>query len=60
MLEWNDIGFLGWTSKEVEGHMAFYVNNQLECAELHLGMDEELTENLRVRIKERAEVGNIM
>ncbi|PKU43571.1 hypothetical protein llap_6119 [Limosa lapponica baueri] len=30
------------------------VNEQLECMEHHLGMDEELTESLRVRIKGRA------
>jgi len=28
-----------------------YVNDQLECMELCLGMDEELTKSLWVRIK---------
>ncbi|GAB0204560.1 hypothetical protein GRJ2_002921600 [Grus japonensis] len=33
------------------GDIALYVNDQLERMELHLGMDEELTESLWVRIK---------
>ncbi|GAB0182364.1 cAMP-dependent protein kinase inhibitor alpha [Grus japonensis] len=37
--------------------VALYVNDQLECMELCLGMDEELTESLWVRIKGRAGTG---
>ncbi|PKU32263.1 rna-directed dna polymerase from mobile element jockey-like [Limosa lapponica baueri] len=33
------------------GGVSLYVNGQLECMELCLGMDEELTKNLWVRIK---------
>ncbi|PKU38944.1 rna-directed dna polymerase from mobile element jockey-like [Limosa lapponica baueri] len=33
------------------GGVALYVNDQLECVELLLGMDEDLTESLWVRIK---------
>ncbi|GAB0205636.1 hypothetical protein GRJ2_003029200 [Grus japonensis] len=40
------------------GSIALYVNDQLECMELHLGMDEEPTESLRVRIKGRAGAGD--
>ncbi|GAB0197130.1 hypothetical protein GRJ2_002178300 [Grus japonensis] len=35
------------------GGVALYVNDQLECMERHLGMDEEPTESLWVRIKGR-------
>ncbi|GAB0179184.1 hypothetical protein GRJ2_000383700 [Grus japonensis] len=42
------------------GGIALYVNDQLECMELHLGMDEELTESLWVRIKGRAGAGHII
>jgi len=42
------------------GDVALYVSDQLECMELHLWMDEELTENLRVRIKGRAGTGDII
>ena len=35
------------------------VHDQLECMELCLGMDEEQTENLWVRIKGRARTGDI-
>ncbi|GAB0203486.1 hypothetical protein GRJ2_002814200 [Grus japonensis] len=37
------------------GGITLYVNDQLECMELHLGMDEELTKSLWLRIK-----GNII
>ena len=37
-----------------------YVNDQLQCMELCLGMDEEPTESLRVRIKGRAGTGDII
>ncbi|GAB0207569.1 hypothetical protein GRJ2_003222600 [Grus japonensis] len=40
--------------------VTLYVNGQLECMELHLGMEEELTERLWVRIKGRAGAGDIM
>jgi len=33
---------------------------QLECMELHLGLDEEPTESLWVKIKGRAGTGNII
>ena len=36
------------------------MNDQLECMELHLGMDEEPTESLCVRIKGRAGTGDII
>ncbi|GAB0179529.1 hypothetical protein GRJ2_000418200 [Grus japonensis] len=42
------------------GGVALYVNHQLECMELCLGMDEEPTESLWVRIKERAGAGDII
>ncbi|GAB0209472.1 hypothetical protein GRJ2_003414300 [Grus japonensis] len=42
------------------GGVALYVNDQLECMELYLGMDEELTESLWVRIKGRAGTGDII
>ncbi|GAB0202830.1 hypothetical protein GRJ2_002748600 [Grus japonensis] len=42
------------------GGIALYVNDQLECMELHLGMDEEPTESLWVRIKGRAGAGDIV
>ncbi|PKU43418.1 rna-directed dna polymerase from mobile element hypothetical protein [Limosa lapponica baueri] len=41
------------------GDVALYVNDQLECVELRLGIDEELTESLWVRIKGRAGTGDI-
>ncbi|GAB0181616.1 annexin A13 [Grus japonensis] len=42
------------------GGVTLYVNHQLECMELHLGMDEELTESLWVRIKGRTGTGDII
>ncbi|GAB0203195.1 hypothetical protein GRJ2_002785100 [Grus japonensis] len=42
------------------GGVALYVNDQLECMELHLGMDEELTKSLWLRIKGRAGAGDII
>ena len=42
------------------GSVALHVSDQLECMELHLGMDEELTESLWVRIKGRAGPGDII
>ena len=40
--------------------VTLYVSDQLECMELHLGLDEEPTESLRVRIKGRAGTGDII
>ena len=42
------------------GGVLLYVNDQLECMELRLGMDEEPTERLWVRIKGRAGTGDII
>ncbi|GAB0206600.1 mitochondrial enolase superfamily member 1 [Grus japonensis] len=42
------------------GGVTLYVNDQLECMELHLGMEEELTESLWVRIKGSAGTGDII
>ncbi|GAB0188002.1 hypothetical protein GRJ2_001265500 [Grus japonensis] len=42
------------------GGITLYINDQLECMELHLGMDEEPTESLWVRIKGRAGAGDII
>jgi len=39
--------------------VALYVKDQLECRELHLGLDEEPTESLWVKIKCRAGTGDI-
>ncbi|PKU48684.1 glycerol kinase [Limosa lapponica baueri] len=41
------------------GSVALYVNDQLECVELHLGMDEDPTESLWVRIKGRTGAGDV-
>ncbi|GAB0186117.1 hypothetical protein GRJ2_001077000 [Grus japonensis] len=40
------------------GDVALYVNDQLECMELHLEMDEEPTESLWIRIQGRAGAGD--
>ncbi|GAB0202565.1 hypothetical protein GRJ2_002722100 [Grus japonensis] len=42
------------------GGVTPYINDQLECMELHLGMDEEPTKSLWVRIKGRAGAGDII
>ena len=42
------------------GSAALLINNQLESMELHLGIDEELTERLWVRVKGKAEEGDIV
>ena len=42
------------------GGVAFCVNDQLECMELCLGMDEEPTKSLWVRTKGRAGTGDII
>jgi len=41
------------------GGVTLFVNDQLECMDLPLRMDEELTESLWVRIKRRAGTGDI-
>ncbi|PKU38249.1 dtw domain-containing protein 2 [Limosa lapponica baueri] len=41
------------------GGVALYVNDQLECVELHLRMDEDLSESLWVRIKGRTGAGDV-
>jgi len=40
--------------------VALYVSDHLACMELHLGMDEELTESLWVRINSRVGTGDII
>ncbi|GAB0204485.1 hypothetical protein GRJ2_002914100 [Grus japonensis] len=42
------------------GGVTLYVNDQLECMELHLGIDEELAERLWVRIKRSTGTGDII
>lgn len=49
VLQWRDAGALGRTGWGA----TLYVREQLDCVELCLGMDEELMENLWVRIKDR-------
>ncbi|GAB0196246.1 hypothetical protein GRJ2_002089900 [Grus japonensis] len=39
--------------------VTLYINDQLECMELHMGMDEEPTKSLWVRIKGSTGAGNI-
>ncbi|PKU36538.1 hypothetical protein llap_13164 [Limosa lapponica baueri] len=41
------------------GGVALYVNDQLECLELHLGMDEEPRESLWVKIKGSTGAGDV-
>ncbi|GAB0187348.1 hypothetical protein GRJ2_001200100 [Grus japonensis] len=55
-----DTGLLGRAGRgdeEARG-VALYVNDQLEHMELHLGMDEESTKSLWVKIKGRAGTGD--
>jgi len=40
--------------------VTIYVNDQLECTELHLGMDKEPIESLWVRITGRAATSDIV
>jgi len=42
------------------GGVALYVNDQLECMKLRLGMDEEPIKSLWVKIKGRARTGDII
>lgn len=47
--------------KETQGRwggVAFNVNDQLECMELHLGMNDKPTESLGARINETAGTGD--
>ncbi|PKU33628.1 dtw domain-containing protein 2 [Limosa lapponica baueri] len=41
------------------GGVALYVNDQLECMEHHLGMDEDPTESLWVKIKRSTGAGDV-
>ncbi|PKU35905.1 hypothetical protein llap_13795 [Limosa lapponica baueri] len=41
------------------GGVALYVNEQLECMELHLGMDEDPTKSLWVKIKGNTGAGDV-
>lgn len=43
-LEWKDPSSLGRTGRETRRGDTFYINDGSECTELHLGMEEELTE----------------
>ncbi|KAK4817029.1 hypothetical protein QYF61_026035 [Mycteria americana] len=51
---------LFWKGRQGRQRVALYVNDHLECVELHLGMDQETTKSLWVRIKERAGTGDII
>jgi len=42
------------------GGVAHYIFDQLESIELHLGVDEELTESLWVGVKGKARKGDII
>ena len=58
LVEWKGTGSLGRTGREDEEGVS--PSNQLACMELCLGMDEEPTESLWVRIKGRAGTGYII
>jgi len=61
VLEWKDTGFLRKDSQGKRGGgVALCVNDQLECIQLRSGVDEEPTKSLRVRIKGRAGIGDII
>jgi len=60
VLEWKHTGSLGRTGTGDEEEVFLSVSDQLECMELCLGMDEELTESLWVRIKGRAGTGDVI
>lgn len=52
-LEWKGTGSLGRTGRDDEETLLPSLNDQLECIELYLVMDEELIESLQVRMKGR-------
>ena len=58
VLEWKDTGFLGRTGKGDEEGMS--PSMSMEHTEFCLGMEEELTKSLWVRIKGRAGTGDII
>jgi len=61
VLEWKDTASLGRTGRaDEEGGVSLYVHGQLECMELHLGMDEEPIPEFKVGIKGRAGTGDII
>ncbi|GAB0203861.1 thrombospondin-4 [Grus japonensis] len=62
VLGWKGTGSSGRTGRaDEEGvGIALYISDQLECMELHLGMDEDPTESLWVRIKGSAGAGDII
>ena len=45
---------------EMRKGIAFYITGQLDVMELHLGMDEQLSESLWVRIRGREGTGDII
>lgn len=61
MVEWKEYSFFRKHSEDRWGEgVAVCVNDQLECIELHLEMDEELTENFWISINGRARIADIM
>lgn len=61
---WDDscdwrVGMEGYRQGRREAVLVLYANDQQKCMELHLGMNEELTESLGVRIKWRAGTGDV-
>ena len=60
VLGWKDTGSLGRTGRGDEERVTLYVTDQLGCMELHLGMGEEPTESLWVRIKGMAGTGDVI
>lgn len=60
MMSWMDIcslGRTGWEEKEVR---LPFVRRQLVCLAFCLGMGDEPTETLRVRIKEQTNMGDVV
>ena len=58
--EWKDTASLEDRQGRRGRSVAMYVNDQLNSMELHVGIDEELTESLWVRIRGRAGTGLII
>lgn len=54
-----DIHSSGKTGREERG-VSLYSNGQMESTELHLEMDEKLTQSIWVRIKVKAREGDII